>query len=337
MSELRQDILTGNWTVMAPERGEKPASLKTAKTKDIRDYPPYDNICPFCPGNEEKFDIKTVDKILDDDQSWTTKTIENKYKIFDNFSSCPVVPESFSKHGIYSYYQGCGNHFLVIEHKVHNLVMGNMENKEIYNVFSSYKKIATDLKKNPNNLIAIIFKNQGAKAGGSQPHAHSQIVGSRIVPAWIRNALHIQEKYFDDHGGCPMCSLIDYERGFSKRVVTETDNVIVLSPYAAGSPYEMWVIPKRHFACSIDMKDSELRDISSTLKIVLNGYVLKLNNPDFNYFVHSSPFPLAGVPYYHLYIQIVPRTKSYGGFEIGTKIPVNPVLPEKAVKIFIKN
>lgn len=334
MSELRQDILTGNWTVMAPERGKKPVKLKAAKTTDIRDYPPHDNSCPFCPGNEEKFEIKAVDKIVDNAHRWVTKTIENKYKLFDNFSTCPVVPEAFCKHGIYSYYQGCGNHYLVIEHKLHNKVMGNMKNEEIYNVFSSYIKSAKDLKKNPNNLITIIFKNQGANAGGSQPHAHSQIVGSRIVPAWIRNALHIQEKYFDDHGSCPMCTLIAYEVGFSKRVVAETDHVVALSPYAAGSPYEIWVIPKRHFACFIDMNDSELRDISSTLRTVLNTYVLKLSNPDFNYFFHSSPYPLASVPYSHMYIQIVPRMKSIGGFEIGTKIPVNHILPEEAVKIF---
>ena len=60
MSELRQDILTGNWTVMAPERGKKPKKLKTAKPKDLRDYPEYDQACPFCPGNEKKYEIDPV-------------------------------------------------------------------------------------------------------------------------------------------------------------------------------------------------------------------------------------------------------------------------------------
>jgi UDPglucose--hexose-1-phosphate uridylyltransferase len=334
MSELRQDILTGNWTVMAPERGKKPKKLKTIKSKDLRDYPEYDPVCPFCPGNELKYEIDPVVELLNDDDKWSTRVIENKYKIFDDFNTCPVQPEPFKKHGIYSYYQGCGNHFLVIEHNQHNRIMGEMEPEQVQRIFHCYLKTLKILQKNPNNLIVIMFKNQGIKAGGSQPHAHSQIVGSRVVPTWIRNALHVQEKYFDDQGHCAMCSLLNFELDYSKRIVVETEHTVVLSPYAAGTPYEMWIIPKRHLAWYGNITEQELSDFSASVLMVLRAYVKSLENPDFNYFVHSSPTPLKDIPYYHLFVQIVPRWQNKGGFETGTKIPVNSVLPEKAIEIF---
>ena len=44
-------------------------------------------------------------------------------------------------------------------------------------------------------------------------------------------------------------AIMNNEKGAHDRVVYETKSVIVLSPYAASVAYEMWVIPKRHFAC----------------------------------------------------------------------------------------
>lgn len=183
MSELRQNILTESWTVMAPERGEKPVQFENSESIDIRVYPEYDESCPFCPNNEERFPNVIVDQILDGDGNWAVRTIENKYKIFDDCESCPAQPEPFHKHGVYSHYKGCGNHFLIVENRLHNRIIGDMEVGEIYDIFLSYSRITNQLKQNPNNnFISVVFKNQGPMAGASQPHAHSQIVGSRIVP-----------------------------------------------------------------------------------------------------------------------------------------------------------
>jgi UDPglucose--hexose-1-phosphate uridylyltransferase len=206
--------------------------------------------------------------------------------------------------------------------------MGILSLEEINNTLQSYLKICRLFKQNPNNLVTILFKNQGSRAGASQIHAHSQIVGSRIVPALIRNAMHVQDKFFDDNGACALCTIVDYELHLKKRIAFETDHAVVLSPYAASVPYEIWIVPKRHFACYEDILDVEVTDIASALKMVLSAYITKLKNPDFNYFLHSAPHPMSQVPFYHMYVQILPRMNITGGFEAGTRIPVNTVWPE---------
>ena len=173
MSEIRQSILTRNRTVMAPERGEKPEQFRVVRSKNLTDYPKYDEACPFCPGNEKKFEIVPIEETRNDDGQWLRRVIENKYKIFDDYATCPIEPEPFKKHGVYTYYQGCGNHYLVLEHPQHNKVMGQMQPEQLQDIFGCYLKTLGILKKNPNNLIAIIFKNQGVIAGASQVHAQS--------------------------------------------------------------------------------------------------------------------------------------------------------------------
>jgi UDPglucose--hexose-1-phosphate uridylyltransferase len=328
MSELRLNILNGNWTVIATERGQKPESFKVERGTDIRDLDVYDPDCPFCPGNEERFDIRPLRDVSSPDGTWQTRLIENKYKIFDDHAVCPVMPEPFTPHGVHFSYKGCGNHFLVLEHPAHNRVTGTMTPQEVASVFTLYLDAVTRLSKNPNNLISILFKNQGAAAGASQPHAHSQIVGSRVVPGWIRTAMHIQQQYFDQHGECALCAMLEFELKARERIVADTGEMVILSPYAASAPYELWVVPKRHFACYNQITASEITALAAAVQQALGAYVEKLDNPDFNYFLHSSPHPLAGVPFYHFFVQIVPRLWNNGGFETGTGMAVNPIVPE---------
>ena len=334
MSELRQNILTGNWVVIAPERGQRPEGLQVSAQKNLDDNPVYDAACPFCPGNQMEKDHAIVEEISNTAGEWSVRVVENKYKIFDQHEACSGTMQPFNHYGPYVYYHGCGEHYLVIEHRAHNLVMGAMNDESLRDVFACYLESSRKLRSHIGNMIVLLFKNQGVKAGASQPHPHSQIVGSRVVPSWIRNALHVQEGYFDTKGSCALCDIIHFECREKIRVIKETELVVALSPYAAGNPYEVWVVPKRHFSCYVDIDRDTLSELSAMVGCILRAYVNYLGNPDFNYFIHSSPFPLTGVPYYHLYVQIIPRIQEIGGFEIGTRIPVNSVLPEDAMRLY---
>ncbi|MGA7827854.1 MAG: DUF4931 domain-containing protein [Geobacteraceae bacterium] len=333
MSELRQNLLNGNWTVLAPGRVVRPIGFTTPETCHCETIPEHSRDCPFCPDNSDRFPLEILHETSDDKGNWSVKTINNKFKLFDEYSYCPRSPEPFERHGPYAYFNGCGNHFLVIETRAHHLALGELAIEGIRSVLSNYCEAINNLKSNPNNLITLIFKNQGPLAGASQPHAHSQIVGSRIVPPQIRNALHVQDRYFDDTGCCALCHIAEYESQVKERVIFESERTITLSPYAASAPYEVWIVPKRHVACLENLQEDELDDMAVAMQQVLSAYVKKLKNPDFNYFFHCAPHTMQGAPFYHLYLQILPRFSTPGGFEVGTNIPVNTVWPEDVAAI----
>lgn len=139
-------------------------------------------------------------------------------------------------------------------------------------------------------------------------------------------------RYFDSAGICVYCEILEYEIKDQKRVILENNSFIAIVPFAASVPYETWIIPKRHIASFGKINDKDKKDFVEILQKTLDKFYRILNNPDFNYVIHSAPYPLSEVPFYHWHLQILPRIQTPGGFEVGTRISVNPVTPEESAK-----
>jgi len=69
-------------------------------------------------------------------------------------------------------------------------------------------------------------------------------------------------------------------------------------------------------------------DLSEITKSVL--VKLKEANDSYNFFIHYSPKNED----LHLHIEICPRIAVWGGFELGTGMIINSVMPEDAAKFY---
>lgn len=76
-------------------------------------------------------------------------------------------------------------------------------------------------------------------------------------------------------------------------------------------------------------------DLGGLLKYMLQKLAKQLNNPPFNFVIHTAPFDLSPscAPYSHWFLQIVPHLGTIAGFELGTGCYINPVFPEDAAKV----
>lgn len=333
MSELRQNLATKEWVVISLERSKKPSAVLNRVIAIPVSDKEHNPECPFCPGNEERLPVEERHRIEDSNGNWMVRVIDNKYKILDRFATCPLVPDAFDKEGIYQKLKGCGSHELVIDTNKHNKTIVDLSRDELKNVVSVYIDRYKKFKENPNNLITFIFKNYGTLAGQTQPHSHTQVVGSRVVPLYTRSLLHEAEKHFDSYGSCVFCDMLRYETKEKTRLVYQNDDYVAFVPYAAGAEHETWIMPKWHRAGLHDVEGKRIDNLADILYIMLNKFHLSLGNPDFNFVVRSVPYPLSDVPFYHWYIQFLPRTKILGGFERGTRIQVNTILPEVSAKM----
>ena len=335
MSELRQNLATKEWVIVSPERlkgkpfpGEQNALLDSV--------PEYDEKCPFCPRNEERFDNVEIEHIPHPDPGnafaspWLVCCIENKFKIFQEYASCPTEPTEFDRDGIYCRFMGCGSHELVIESPQHNKSLATMSQEEVERVIEMYLRRFNALKKNPNNLLCIIFKNHGPRSGASQMHPHSQILGMRVVPNFLRFLIDEAQRYFDGNGVCVFCKMLKFELGRGVRTVCENDHFVSYVPYAGTVPFETSIFPKRHDALFGDMSDEEAAAFADCLRDTMGRLYRVLSNPDFNLVLRNPPYPMSGVPFYHWHMQIIPHTKTDGGFERGSRIGVNVLPPEQA-------
>ncbi|KAF9604896.1 hypothetical protein IFM89_011178 [Coptis chinensis] len=93
-------------------------------------------------------------------------------------------------------------------------------------------------------------------------------------------------------------------------------------------------VPKAHSSHFHELNNDEAVDLGGILKLMLLKLSRQLNDPPYNFMIHSSPFKVdaSQLPYAHWFLQIVPQLSGVGGFEIGSGCYINPVFPGDVAK-----
>jgi hypothetical protein len=95
-------------------------------------------------------------------------------------------------------------------------------------------------------------------------------------------------------------------------------------------PFETWILPKLHQP-SFGLADgARLRPLAEILKTVLQKLHVGLENPDFNLTINTVPRGDEDKQYFLWHVQILPRLTTPTGFELGSGMSINTVLPEDA-------
>jgi UDPglucose--hexose-1-phosphate uridylyltransferase len=130
-------------------------------------------------------------------------------------------------------------------------------------------------------------------------------------------------------GTCIYCTMIEQEQVFKERVISETEHFIVIAPFFSRSPFETWILPKRHRASFAEIPPLEKKDLAAVLIDILLRLYQGLGDPDYNYMVHSAPYQEDPADYYHWHVQILPKLSEVAGFELGSGIYLNSTRPEE--------
>ncbi|KAL6499465.1 hypothetical protein OROGR_027375 [Orobanche gracilis] len=175
-----------------------------------------------------------------------------------------------------------------------------------------------------------VFKNHGASAGASMSHSHSQIIALPVIPPSASGRIQSMKEYFGQTGQCGLCQVRQVDL-----LIDESSYFISVVPFAAAFPFEIWIIPRNHSSHFHDINNDEALDLGGFLKLMLVKLSLQLNNPPYNFMIHSAPLQMEStqLPFTHWFIQIVPQLTVIGGFELGTGCYINPVPPEDAAKV----
>jgi UDPglucose--hexose-1-phosphate uridylyltransferase len=77
-------------------------------------------------------------------------------------------------------------------------------------------------------------------------------------------------------------------------------------------------------------------DLGRVLRSILAKLYRGLDNPDFNFTIRTAPAECVGVKYFHWYLSVIPRLTRVAGFELGSGMFINSVLPEAAAEFLRK-
>ena len=328
MPELRQNRFTKEWVVIATERAKRPEEMATKK--EVKPLAPYVATCPFCPGNE-KLAPPEIMHLPPGAGKWDVRVVPNKFAALAREGE-PTWKIEKSKRRI----NGVGLHDVIVETPRHDLTTALLTAQQVEQILRTYVARYTEASADPRVAHVTIFKNHGAAAGTSLEHPHSQMIATPVISSQVRGRLYEALRHYDEFGECIFCQILQEELEDKTRIVIATEHFVAMQPYASPTPFCTHIYPRRHMASFGDIQEKEVRDLAAVLQTLLAKLYVGLENPDFNYTIRSAPHENAGVKYYHWYISVIPRLTRVAGFELGSGMFINVVLPETAAE-FLRN
>lgn len=327
--EFRKDLVSGDWVLISTQKSKKPVFFTHEPSRALpKSKCPFENIVQSEQGKNLLWLPK---KGKSDIKDWWVRVYMNKYPVVITNKTCsPVIQE-----GLFFHAPGNGFQELVIM-RDHARSFGLMTKEEIKIILESYILRYRALSDEPCVEFILILHNSGPRAGASVPHPHSQIFALPIIPPDVSRSLEGSKRYFEKTKRCVHCDMLKVEMKEKKRVIYQNNSFVVVAPYASKVSYETRIFPKKHEPRFEIIDRRHKDDLADAMRVVLSRIYKNLKDPDYNFFVHTSPPKMGRNKHYHWHVEVLPRVAIWGGLELGAGIEVVRVSPEETAKLLRK-
>lgn len=317
-SELRQDIVTGDFVVIATGRAKRPQEFAQFQRSLPDDAPdPFEN-------PEESGQEKDVLIYRRDGGDWSLRVFPNKYPAFSRGRAARELSE-----GPYFAMTGVGYHEIVVTRDPSRslALLDVWQGAEVFDAYQE-RYLALMNKKSVNYIQ--VFHNHGKEAGASIAHPHSQLMAVPVVSPYIALELKGAEQYWRSHKRKVYAVMTEYESKAKKRVIFENEHFIAFCPFASRVAFEIWVVGKRENPYFERITDEEKFSLAEIMQKALYSIYQGLNDPSYNFYIHTAPCDGKDYPHYQWHIEILPHTATWAGFELSTGIEISTIQPEVA-------
>ena len=280
---LLRHPLTGELVVLAPGRAARPGALgRTERIDPARD-------CPFCEGNERltppELAARPAAGRVADRPGWTVRTVPNKY---------PAL----------------AGQEVVVHGPAHVLSVADAGRAVMLDAVRMWiERARLHLAREAAHVLVGI--NEGAAAGASLEHSHSQIVPFAETPPRIAAMRASFAR------GCPLCAAP------TGSVVSRAGGVAVTCPPWSRTPYELLIAPVAHepWPAVPDDLAGALSHAVSRLRGILGAALA------WNAVLHLPGRTASG---HHWHMELSPRLTVAASLELGAGVWVNVVDPQAA-------
>jgi UDPglucose--hexose-1-phosphate uridylyltransferase len=324
MAELRLDPIRRRWVVTG-KRPTLPAAFDSGGE------------CPFCPGHE-RFTPTSIYEKKGPDGGWDIRVFPDRSPLFRIEGGPDRAGE-----GIFDHMNALGAHEIVVGTRRHGVTLGQLSTEEIAAVLEVYRDRLLDLKRDHRLRYVCLFKVQGRTGALSQEHSYSQILATPVVPGAVEAEFRWSQFHFRRKERCILCDTLQQERESSLRVVDETPDFTSLCPYAARSPYELWILPNEHSSSFEQNLAAEGRPAS--LAAILKSSLQRIEriSQRLRMVIHTEPNLDAIRPKedwwttiredYHWHIEIVPELEGEPYDFVPEGFYFNPIAAEEAAVV----
>ncbi len=326
MPELRKDPILNRWIIIAEERSKRPTDFVIERNGTKGGF------CPLCSGNEQTTPNEVLvygrqSDIHDNSSEWSLRVVPNKYPAL-------VIEGELDKQGegLYDRMNGIGAHEVIIETPRHEDIFTYLPHEQMMLTFRAFRDRIHDLGKDPRFKYVMVFKNFGRAAGASLEHSHSQLVALPVLPRMVTSELAGTVSYYKYKDRCIFCDIIRQEIQQDVRLVCSNDHFVTLMPFAPRTPFEMWIMPRKHNSSYMEIDDHGLSRLTDIFSETLRRLDACIPGVPYNFVLHTQPLRSEPLDHYHWHFEIVPKLTSIAGFEWGSGFYINPMPPEEGCK-----
>ena len=332
-SELRFDLVSKDWVVIATGRARRPETFKREERKIIETP---EETCPFCQIEnqaEPTLIFSKGRKALPGKgipKNWTIISVPNRFPAFAQSDSLRERAE-----GPYQLQDAVGFHEVIIT-RDHKKQMAQFSKPDIKEVIDVYQERYLGLMNEKFVNYVSIFHNQGLEAGASIFHPHSQLIAMPLTDPDITRSLAGSKIFFEHQKKCVHCVMLEWDKEDSRRIIFENEEFLVLCPFASRMAFEVRIFPKKHQAYFERITEKEKLALAEAFQAALSKIYKGLNDPPYNFFLHTAPCDDKNYDHYHWHWEILPKTSTWAGFELGTGMEISTIEPEKAAEYLRK-
>ena len=234
--------------------------------------------------------------------------------------------------GLYDRMNGIGAHEVVIESPDHAVQFAYLPHEQMLLTFRAFQERIRDLGQDKRFTYVMVFKNNGRAAGASLEHSHSQLVALPVMPRMLTTELAGSKSYYEYKDRCIFCDIIRQEVQQNIRLVCENELFVTVAPFAPRTPFEMWILPKKHHSSYIEQDETSLSALTRIFSETLRRLDACIPGIPYNFVLHTRPLRSGPLEYYHWHFEIMPKLTNVAGFEWGTGFYINPMPPEDACR-----
>lgn len=260
----RQNLLTGDWVLVSPQRALRPWQGQVEATA-IEARPTHDPGCYLCPGNVRVGGVQNPPYDA-------TFVFDNDFPaLLDEPGSAPEPSgaarspgessDAAAPPGLFQAEPVRGTCRVMCFSPRHDQTLADLSLAETRRVVTAWQHEVAQLGR--RYAWVQVFENKGAVMGCSNPHPHGQIWALDALPNEARKELAQQRAYHAKTGRSLLLDVAAAESASGERVVLENDEWLVVVPHWALWPFETLLLPRRptpHLPALTDEQGDALAD-----------------------------------------------------------------------------
>ena len=325
-SHKRQNLLTGEWVLVSPQRVQRPW-LGQIEATQVAAGVAYDANCNLCPGNHRV-------------GGQQNPAYSGPFAFDNDFPALsPDVESEQATDPLFRSQAESGRCRVVCFSEKHNLHLAEMPVTDIAEVLRHLADECRVLDQQADIAYVQVFENRGEMMGCSIPHPHAQIWATSTIPNEPLKESLRQQAYWDENGRSMLIDYIDAELKDASRLVYANSEAVSLVPFWASWPFETLLVPRQPISALHDMSVKELHGFADVLKNTLQSYDCVFDTP-MPYSMGFHPRPSDGEEHceWQFHVHIYPPLlrsasvrKHMVGFEMMA-MPQRDLTPEVAAK-----